>query len=80
MISWHAWIPTWAIFRSAECPLPARFPRIESAHQAIVEPARLFEVEYGEDAAQQLVHDLSLVRVLDENNQVVEYPVSMLSQ
>ena len=50
------------------------FLGLEFAHQAIVEPARLFQVEYGEDAAQQLVHDLSLVRILDENNQVVERP------
>lgn len=50
------------------------FLGLEAALQAIVEPARLFEVEYGDDAAQQLVHDLSLVRVLDENNQVVERP------
>jgi WD40 repeat protein len=54
------------------------FLGLEAARQAIEEPVKEFGVAYSQEAIELLLHDLSLVRVLDESNKVVERPGSYI--
>jgi WD40 repeat protein len=54
------------------------FLGIEAARQAIEEPVKPFGIAYTQEAIELLLHDLSLVRVLDETNNVVERPGSYI--
>jgi WD40 repeat protein len=54
------------------------FLGLEASQQAIEEPVKAFGVAYTQNALGLLLHDLSLVRVLDESNKVVERPGSYI--
>lgn len=54
------------------------FLGLQAARQAIEEPVKPFGVDYTQEAIELLLHDLGLVRVLDESNKIVERPGSYI--
>lgn len=50
------------------------FLGLKAAREAVEEPVKPFGTTYTVEATNQLIHDLSLVRVLDETNKIVERP------